>query len=36
MVKELEEGLCEEEKNVLVKVITKLDKFFEKNIEATT
>jgi len=36
MVKELEEGLCEEEKNVLVKVIAKLDKFFEKNIEATT
>ena len=36
MVKELENGLCEEEKNVLVKVITKLDKFFEKNIEATT
>jgi len=36
MVQELEKELCEEEKNVLVRVITKLDKFFEKSIEATT
>ena len=36
MVKEIENELCEEEKNVLVRVITKLDKFFEKSIEATT
>jgi len=34
MVKELENGLCEEERNILVKVITKLDNFFEKSIEA--
>ncbi|MCL2392217.1 MAG: MarR family transcriptional regulator [Oscillospiraceae bacterium] len=36
MVNELESELCEEEKNVLIRVITKLDKFFEKSIEATT
>ena len=36
MIKELESELCEEEKNVLVRVITKLDDFFEKSIEATT
>jgi hypothetical protein len=35
MVKELERGLCEEEKNLLVHIITKLDNFFEKSIEAT-
>ena len=34
LVKELEDGLCEDEKNVLVRVITKLDSFFEKSIEA--
>ncbi|MCL2366231.1 MAG: MarR family transcriptional regulator [Oscillospiraceae bacterium] len=36
MVKELESGLCEEEKDILVRMIQKLDRFFEKNIEATT
>jgi DNA-binding MarR family transcriptional regulator len=34
MVQELESGLCEEEKNVLAQAISKLDKFFEKRIEA--
>ena len=33
MVKELESELCEDEKTVLVRVITKLDKFFEKSLE---
>jgi len=36
MVSELENELCDEEKDILVRVITKLDKFLEKNIEATT
>ena len=36
MVRELEEGLSEEEKSILIRVITKLDKFFESSIEATT
>ena len=36
MVKELENELCEEEKNALVRVMAKLDDFFEKSIEATT
>jgi len=36
MVQELEKELCEEEKNILVNVITKLDNFFEKSIEAAT
>ena len=36
MVQELERGLCEEEMNVLVHIITKLDNFFEKSIEAKT
>jgi len=34
MVRELENELNDEEKNVLLKVIGKLDKFFEKSIEA--
>ena len=36
LVRELESELCEEEKHVLVRVINKLDDFFEKSIEATT
>jgi len=36
MVRELESELCEEEKDVLVRLIKKLDRFFEKSIEATT
>jgi len=35
MVRELEDGLSEDEKNVLIRTIEKLDKFFEKSIEAT-
>ena len=34
MVRELESELNDEEKSVLLKVITKLDDFFEKSIEA--
>ena len=36
MVNELESELSQEEKDVLLSVITKLDKFFGKRIEATT
>ena len=36
MVRELENELSEEERTILVHVITKLDKFFEKSIEAVT
>ena len=35
MVKEMESGLCEEEKNALAQAMGKLDRFFEKRIEAT-
>ena len=34
MVRELEEGLSEDEKGALVRAIGKLDRFFEKSIEA--
>ena len=36
MVRELEAGLSEEEKKFLVRVIAKVDRFFDNNIEATT
>ena len=36
MVRELEEGLSDDEKNILVRVIAKIDRFFENNIGATT
>ena len=36
MVRELESEFCEEEKNILAQVIGKLDRFFERNIEART
>ena len=36
MVRELEDGFSEEEKNVLARAIEKLDTFFEKSIEAAT
>ena len=36
MVRELEEGLSEDEKNALIQAIGKLDRFFEKNLEAKT
>jgi len=35
MVRELEDGLSDDEKSVLIRAIEKLDKFFEKSIEAT-
>ena len=35
MARELEDGLSEDEKNILIRTIEKLDKFFEKSIEAT-
>jgi len=35
MAQELENGLNEEEKNILVYALGKLDRFFEKSIEAT-
>ena len=36
MVRELEEGLGEDEKNILIQAIGKLNRFFENNIEAAT
>ncbi|MCL2126088.1 MAG: MarR family transcriptional regulator [Oscillospiraceae bacterium] len=36
MVRELENGLDEGEKNILIHAIEKLNSFFESNIEATT
>ena len=36
LVHELEDGFSEEEKSVLVRAIEKLDRFFEKSIEAKT
>ncbi|MCL2201033.1 MAG: MarR family transcriptional regulator, partial [Oscillospiraceae bacterium] len=35
MIKQLEEGLADDEKSALVRVITKLDSYFEKSIEAS-
>ena len=34
MVQNLEEGLTEDEKSILTRAIAKIDKFFEKSIEA--
>ena len=34
MIRELEEGLSEEEKRVLLRAIDKIDRYFEKSIEA--
>ena len=36
MVRELEEGLDEDEKNVLTRAVDKLNRFFEHSIEAAT
>ena len=36
MVRELEEGLDEDEKSILVRAIDKLNRFFENSIEAAT
>ena len=36
MIHELEDGFSEEEKDVLVRAIEKLDRFFEKSIEAAS
>jgi DNA-binding MarR family transcriptional regulator len=36
MVRELESGFSEEEKDVLVGAIGKLDRFFQKSIEVAT
>ena len=36
LVQELERELDEQEKSVLIRVISKLDSFFEKSIEGTT
>ena len=35
MARELEDGLSEDEKSVLIRTVEKLDRFFEKSIEAT-
>ena len=36
MVRELEEGLDEDEKSILIRAIDKLNRFFENSIEAAT
>ena len=36
MVQEIEKGLCEEEKSVLIRAIANLDKFFEKSAAASS
>ena len=36
MARELEEGLCEDEKSVLVRAMGRLNRFFENSIEAAT